>query len=249
MYRDVFDSDLRMARHVCVVAPGPNGRQYYSRIPDNYQVMVVSKAVLIPEVRPEIWVMNQFARDWCRDADAGFRGIRLFSKSAATAASRYAFSLRGIASGRFTRHLSRCYSYRIELADGKRLDKDAPSAVVPGMVRGFGSVSGCAIQLAYLCGARRILLCGVDMSGDNYWDGTATNPPRDEVHGPEWWFVPRLNNLIRWLQGSGGAVVRTLSPTKLEVPYFSEAETGGFPGDGPDALPSIGAELGAHGKG
>lgn len=249
MYTDVFASDLRMARAVCIVAPGPNGRPYYSQIPEGYQVVVVSKAVLIPDIQPEIWVMNQFAREWCREADARFRGIRLFSTSAARAASKCAFSVRGIVSGRFARHLIRCYSYRIELAEDRRLDSDATRAVVPGMVRGFGSVSGCAIQLAYLCGARRLLLCGVDMSGDNYWDGTATTPPKDEEHGPEWWFVPRLNNLIKWLRGPGSADVRTLSPTKLEVPRFSETDAGGRLTKGADHPPSRGAEPGAHGEG
>ena len=38
-----------------------------------------------------------------------------------------------------------------------------------------GTVTGCALQLAYNLGATTILLCGADMSGDDYWDGTA-NP-------------------------------------------------------------------------
>ena len=47
---NIYESDYRLPEKVCVVAPGPQGRHYYHQIPEDYSVIVVSKAVLIPEI-------------------------------------------------------------------------------------------------------------------------------------------------------------------------------------------------------
>src|SRR3954469_9446608 len=80
---DVADSDLRLAREVCIVAPGRNGRDHYRRIPADFQIVAVSKAVLIPDLRPAIWVMTHGDQPWFAEANHRFRGIRLFSLDAA----------------------------------------------------------------------------------------------------------------------------------------------------------------------
>ena len=46
--------------------------------------MVVSKAVLVPELqRADVWVMTRSDQDWFDDANRRFGGIRVFSREAA----------------------------------------------------------------------------------------------------------------------------------------------------------------------
>ncbi len=205
---DIFDSGFRTAGKVCLLAPGPNGRDHYAEIPAGYQVLAISKAVLIPEVRADIWVNPRVELDWFEEADRSFEGVRIFHLEAARKMEALRPNRRD------------CYSFELAMDPSLCLDPDEMRPVVPRLIRGNGSISGAAIQIAYHCGARELLLCGIDMSGDSYFDSTFT---LDQHHGQTWWFTPRLNQLIRWLREHGGCEVFTLSPTRLDVPRFKEA--------------------------
>src|SRR5262245_18369130 len=80
---DVEQSNLRLDRKVCIVAPGPNGHGHYHRIPGDFHVLAVSKAVLIPVLRPAIRIMTHSDQPWFAEANRSFHGIRLFSYDAA----------------------------------------------------------------------------------------------------------------------------------------------------------------------
>ena len=84
---DLTESNLRLGRKVCIVAPGPNGRGHYQRIPAVFQIVAVSKAVSIPGLRPAIWLMTHSDQPWFVEANRGFHGIRLFSYDAAVHAA------------------------------------------------------------------------------------------------------------------------------------------------------------------
>jgi hypothetical protein len=73
------------------------------------------------------------------------------------------------------------------------------------------------MQLAYNFGAREILLCGVDLSDDGYFDGTVNVHPQ---HGETWNVVQYLNPLIRWMVEERGIKIATLSPTQLAVAVY-----------------------------
>ena len=62
-----------------------------------------------------------------------------------------------------------------------------------------------------------LLLCGVDLSGDEYFDGTI-NPNAN--HGETWPAAMRLQALLRHLIDERGVSVATLSPTRLELPEY-----------------------------
>ena len=123
-------------------------------------------------------------------------------------------------------------TYPIVFSEGKLLDAypDVPYYVRhsqgfyadpvgcwPGVLRGGTSVGGKGVQLAYHLGAKRIVLCGIDMQGRAY-----ANDP--EGHGCNanlrkggiWAQRDNFNRLIKWLQGEGVEVV-SLSPTALDV--------------------------------
>ncbi len=85
------------------------------------------------------------------------------------------------------------------------------------MIRYGATVSACAVQFASIFGAREILLCGVNLSGDEYFDGTI-NPNAN--HGETWPAAMRLQSLLRRLIDERGMSIATLSPSRLELPAY-----------------------------
>jgi hypothetical protein len=216
-YPDIFGSPFQLPSKVCIVAPGPNGRDHYAAIPDDFYQIAVAKAVLIPGLSPAVWVMNHADQDWFDEADRAFNGIRIFGdatfeNSAVRAAENSAVRA---AENRAVRaaHTGERYSFTPPAQD---LSPDMLHPV-DGCIRVGATVSGCALQVAYNFGAREVLLCGVDMSGDNYWDGTSNVQP---MHGPVWNASRSMNQLIHWMTHEKGLKIRTLSPTRLDVPFF-----------------------------
>jgi hypothetical protein len=202
---DVFRSNFRLPRQVCILAPGPNGSPSYVAIPADFEVIAVSKAVLIGEVaNKRTWMMNHCTQDWFETANAGFQGTRIFSADA----------LRE--TGGKLDSLDDCYYFQAPA------DELVPETVdrTDGAIRYGITVSGCALQLAYNFGARHILLCGVDMSGDDYWDGSRNVHIH---HGAVWPAARTMNALIRWMVESRGVRLETLSETKLDVPTYTGA--------------------------
>jgi hypothetical protein len=191
-----------LGRKVCIVAPGRNGRGHYQRIPAGFQIVAVSKAVLIPDLRPTIWVMTHSDQPWFEVANRSFHGIRLFSYDAALHAADI---LQGTAD---------CYFFVPPrdsfLEPHVRLPLD-------NLIRYGATVSACAIQFAYIFGAAEILLCGVDFSGDEYFDGTVNV---NEHHGETWPAALRLQPLLRHLVDGLGLSIATLSPSKLDLPTY-----------------------------
>jgi hypothetical protein len=200
---DVFRTAFRLPPRVCILAPGPKGRRHYGEIPDDYEIIAVSKAVLIEEVpRKSIWMMNHCTQDWFDLANAGFKGMRVFSADAFREAR-----------GKLD-PAEDCFYYC--QPPGDELVPETVSQV-GGAIRYGTTVSGCGIQFAYNFGATRILLCGVDLSGDDYFDGTRNVHAH---HGEVWPAVQTINALCRWLAEERGVHVETLSETALDVPAY-----------------------------
>jgi len=100
------------------------------------------------------------------------------------------------------------------------LDPNGCSSI-EGVIRYGGTIVGNAIQLAYNFGVTEILLCGADMSGDGYWDGTVN---RERVHGNVWIAVSYLNPLLSWLMNQKHIRISTLSQTRLDVPAYRPSD-------------------------
>ncbi len=73
------------------------------------------------------------------------------------------------------------------------------------------TVAGVALQIAYHLGAKEIELCGIDMGGDTYFDGSPTQ-------GHHTWdtFTTRMNSFIRVVKHNGCDVYSS-SDTALDV--------------------------------
>jgi hypothetical protein len=204
----LLESNVRMPRKVCIVAPGPNARGCYRRIPADAYVICVNKAALIQEVRPNMWIINHSDVDWYRQADTTCTAeTRAYSEAAAQAIP-----------GLHPR--AGYYQFR------PILPKFQPHEMTPlaGDIRDGATVVGHAIQLAFLLGSKEIILCGADMSGTGYWDGTV-NPLQADHHGEVWNAVSRLDPMVRWLESEAGVTVSTMSETRISVrPYLDSRE-------------------------
>jgi hypothetical protein len=211
-WQSVFESNLRVPEKVCVVAPGPNGAGRYGDIPPEFYVIAVSKAVLIPDVCPQIWMMNHVGQPWYRDAAGGFRGIRVFHEEAAAAAELLG-GIERIAPDERYQFTTPRMPCGLDEPLGLEIFRS-----IDGCIRNGASISAAGVQLAYNFGAREIILCGVDMSGDGYFDGTVNRHPS---HGDTWSFTARFNMLIDWLAKQRGIRISTISSTKLAVPQYS----------------------------
>ena len=85
----------------------------------------------------------------------------------------------------------------------------------PGL-RGGGSVGAQAVQLAYFFGAQRIILCGLDMYGDGYFDKTKNKCKTMLYEDGKSRHLPLFNGLIQEIISEGKEVV-TISDTALDV--------------------------------
>lgn len=197
---NILDSDFALPSKVCILAPGPRGRPHYARIPDDYLVIALSKAVLIPQVEADIWMMHHTHQDWFDEANARFDGVCIFKEAPARAVAHKLGD-------------AVCYCYN-PLQGEDRMEQ---CRCVDGRIRGGASVAGHALQIAYTFGVKDILLCGVDMSGNGYFDESINVRPE---HGETWSFVYLLNPMIRWMIDEQSLRIATLSPTKLDVPRY-----------------------------
>ena len=139
-----------------------------------------------------------------------FEGVRMFRKDFID--SRQALS----SSDSFER-----YSFQVKRPSPSQVIDFSSLAISQNKLIGGSTISGNAVQLAHLCGAREILLCGVDMSGDHYFDGSHNVCL---THGETWTFTPTFNRLIHWLHQNTDTTVSSLSPTKLTVPRFAHQQ-------------------------
>ena len=101
------------------------------------------------------------------------------------------------------------------LVEGQHLSS-VDTAIRAGVLRrGAGSV-GCVLQLAQQLGAARCVLCGCDMKGRGYFDGTKNEVKRSINTDGTWTQLPMLQRVIETVKKAGVDVV-SLTETTLDV--------------------------------
>ena len=196
---DIFTSDYRFPSRVDILAPGPNGKAHWPQL--GPYVIAVNKAGLIP-VDPDAWLVSDWwaiKTPWFSPIENMFDGLKLFSVGL--------HKIRGGA------------DYTFKLLDGRQCVKPFGTAPygepLEGMLRPDGSVAASAVELAARFGAREIVLCGVDMYGGTYYDGTISKAVDCDHKGP-WAYIPYFNSLVEWVRGQG-VDIWSMSKTALEV--------------------------------
>jgi hypothetical protein len=204
---NIVNSGFTLGEKVCVVAPGPNGKNHYADIPDDFSIIVVNKAILIEEINPDWWVIAHADTSWFHIPDQQYKGVRVYSNGILDYITKTAL----------TASEDNIYCFAAE----KEPLQEEVVLPVKGCIRYGASVSAMAIQMAYNFGASEILLCGIDMSGNGYWDKSQNEDPEVlGVHGEIWDSVKRLNPLLHYMQNELNVNISTLSKTQLNVPYY-----------------------------
>jgi len=193
MPRDLFKSNFRCPEHITILGPGPRGKAHWDEIPADSFVIAVNYAITIP-VRIDAWCVADWwaiKTPWFKKGLSRPQIIRFFSQGLhrkSKAKCNYTFRF----VPRFTPH------------------KYLP---VPEMFKPDGTVAAITMELGARFGAKRISLCGIDMSGAKYYDG---NESKSETcpHGEIWAYVPYVNSLIEYYTRRG-VTFRSVSETKL----------------------------------
>ena len=198
-----------------VIGTGPNGAGYYDRIPKGAWTIGVNKAIeLWPKVPVSIWLCADGTlpkQQWFQENVHTF--IRMGSSLDDGEYPTPCFD-----GGALLKAYPDVPYY---FKHGPPL-RAAPNKFAPaeGVLRAGGSISGQATQLAYWKGAKRIILCGVDMAGSKYFDDTENIAPRLMPDGISK-HCRMTNGLCQWLTARGVEVV-SLSKTALKVPVVDK---------------------------
>jgi len=219
---DTTPKDLPPLDTIYVVGTGPNGLEQVSRIPHIATVIGVNKAILYNEgttgdsIPMWMWLCGDTTlpeQEWfCKQAWQVIKcDFSLYNRLNPTACFGKAvdedISLH-------TKFPDVPYTFKLAV----HLKKMPPYQPMRGGLRGGASIGSQAVQLAYLLGAKKIVLCGIDMMGDTYFDGTVNKVKHMFEDGTSR-HLPLFNGLCRWVIGTGVEVV-SLSETALDVPVI-----------------------------
>ena len=227
---------------VYIIGTGPNGREHYGRIPFDAWTIGVNKAIQLqsndavvhsPDIRERMEAAKAANPDkpcipisiWLC-ADTTLPTQEWFQQEAkVTIACEFpldnnlnptpVFST-SPTDGKALTHLYPDAPYYFP--HGRTLRESPPFAPEEGVLRSGGSISAQAIQLAYWLGAKRIVLVGVDMTGDKYFDETENPAPCLRPDGTSK-HLRMVQGLCDWLIAQGIEVL-SIGKTALQVPQL-----------------------------
>ena len=200
--QDLYKSDIRFPQVLYIVGPGPQGKVFYKNIPKNAFVIALNKAVMIPHLSVDVWIINHTHQDWFDEAWANYSGIRILRHQALHEDQRT-----------FSGPEHWYYYLTPEDIDITKLHR------IEQRLQYGGTVAASALQIAYHFGCRKVILCGIDMSGNGYWDGTINHGAMLQNKQDESWRALKvLNPLIQYLVQQKGMRITSMSPTYLEIP-------------------------------
>ncbi|WP_103068972.1 motility associated factor glycosyltransferase family protein [Aquimarina sediminis] len=206
---NILDSGFNLGEKVCIVAPGLNGKNHYNEIPDDFSIIAVNKAILINEVNPDWWVIAHTDNTWFNLPDKKFSGIRVYRDKIVPSITKTALEM----------SKDKVYYFDLE----KEPLQEKVVFPVQGCIRYGASVSALSVQIALNVGVREILLCGVDMSGNQYWDNSENEDPNVlHLHGETWDSVKRFNPLLQYMRNKLNIKISTLSTSKLDIPFYTK---------------------------
>jgi len=197
--RDVFSHFCEFGKRerVQIVAPGQNGKLHYDKLDPDCPTIVVNKAIELP-IKKDVWVVADYKQSTI--ADWFYYGIE---KHIDIACLQAGWIAGGYPDARWTFEAGPLMN-----------ESDEWPEPINGYLRYGTTVSGQAIQMAYWMGAKEIILCGVDFSGNLYFDEKSRNVKPQYLL---WKVRDPMNKLISWI-GDNGVSVTTLSETALNVP-------------------------------
>jgi hypothetical protein len=200
---------------VYVVASGPNGEPHWHKIPHGAFVIVVNRAINIPDIPKTWWI--------CEDdtlPDQKWFGIAYAGNHAAASPIPFVTKQGGRIDDEYFSDYIFMHTAIWDTAIkrlGREPDWNAPNTY------GGATVACRAVQIAALRGAREIILVGVDMAGSFHFDGDEGECEREIRRRGEWQQAERFDKILEWIIRKTGIEIFTLSETKLAVPIRSDA--------------------------
>jgi hypothetical protein len=95
----------------------------------------------------------------------------------------------------------------------KRSNRGRTTMLIPGILRGGASIAGAAFQFAAFAGAKRIVLCGVDMFSNTHFDGFVN---RGMAANADWPICLKLNWLVESFRQFQKIDTVSLTPTAIK---------------------------------
>jgi len=183
---------LGLPQRVYILGSGRNASLVFKKIPDEAFVIALNKAVLMR--RCDIWMIattGYFDTDWWKDA-LNQPCLKVFGEMLAL-------------------HYKADFSYRY------LPDFHAPPVYefIP-MIWRAATVAGCALNMCRDKGVTEVILCGIDMFGDVYWDNS--HSIWDYKIDSVWKERDALQAMIDMCRKEGMSI-KTLSKTALDVEY------------------------------
>lgn len=214
---DILQSGFMPGHTIYILAPGPKGKPYWSEIPDNAFVIAVNQAIEIPNVNKSIWLCADKTlpeKKWFKknliellEACNPLNDVILPTPVILDALIQLILN-EGVLLDSYP---ETSYFFK----QGRTLAKST-SECETGVLRGGATISSQAVQLAFLLKVKHIILCGVDMEGHYYYDGTKTDNVQ-MPRGEEKWLARQwFKALIIWIRKQG-IEITSLSPTALEL--------------------------------
>jgi hypothetical protein len=208
-YTDIWENIPKFPRRVYIVGSGPNGRDQFRKIPQNAFCIALNSMILF--WRKWDWWMVFDHRvvdsDWWTDATSNL-GKRTRIIFGARLANRV------WSDDKVFPRIHPHFYFRYHPGMSGASFVPGQPLLMPGLLRGL-TVAGCALQFAYYGGAKEVLLCGIDMFGQDHIDGHRNV---DKVYLKEWPWAKNLSKLCAHLK-TQGMEIKTISETALtEVP-------------------------------
>lgn len=202
---DIFDDFPELPERVYIVGSGPKGERAFHNIPENAYCIALNSRICFWRkwdvwmafdhriVDSEYWTdIRQPGKETkvlfgARLANRIYEDKNVYPRLEPDAYFRYHPGITGAS-----------------FVPGQR-------TLINGVLRGL-TVAGCALQFAYYGGADQVVLCGVDMFGQNHVDGHVNIDK--EKYGGVWPWAENMSKLCAYLI-STGMRIGTVSDTAI----------------------------------
>jgi len=212
---DILKSGLSLREEtVYVLGSGPNGIPHYESIPRDAFVIAVNQAIEIQGINKSIWLC----------ADGMLPEKEWFQRNAKELlAANNPLEDVTLPTPVFSEGvlLNSYPEVPYHFMHGRTLVKQ-PWGCEEGVLRGGATIGSQAVQLAYLLGCRNIILCGIDMHGEKYFNGSDTDNVQT-MKSKTWAAATWFNILIKWLR-ENSCIIESVSKTKLNIRRMQNAK-------------------------
>jgi hypothetical protein len=200
---------------IYIVGAGPNGKHGIGRIPAGAITIALNSAIRY-EFRFTYWLAFDCAirrYDWWPILSVPVGTVPVFGCTLAAEHWGTPEHLSGRIVPRYTFRFRPSMSPQWAI---ERRQKQRTTPLISGILRGGASIAGAAFHFAAWAGAKRIIICGVDMMGNKHFDGFVNRGMRDA----EWPICPKITWLAESLKMFHRINTISLTQTAVKVPVI-----------------------------